>query len=135
MTDVYTVFRRMSTGTVVRVERVSGGRAEGTLKEVLADAITLGNGELRERITLLEIRSVWRRTSFAMHGAIIGLLLGLTLGAVIAMKAFVLVGAFLAIKALVIAVAIFGIVGALFGGALGAWLPRWTRVWPRSASQ
>jgi hypothetical protein len=48
----------------------------------------------------------------------------------IAMKAFVLVGAFLAIKALMIGVLIFGAVGALFGAALGAWLPRWSRIWP-----
>lgn len=130
MTDVYGALRRISTGTMLRVERISGGRAEGTLKEVLADAITLANGDVNERITLLDITSVWRRASYAIHGALIGALLGLAVGGMVAMKAFVLVGAFLAIKALVIAVGIFGVVGALFGGALGAWLPRWSRVWP-----
>ena len=130
MTDVFTALRRISIGTQLRVQRISGGRAEGALKEVLADAITLGNGDVRERITLLEIVTVWRRGSFAMHGAIIGFVAGLAIGGMIAMKAFVLVGAFLAIKALLIAVGIFGIVGALFGGALGAWLNRWSKVWP-----
>jgi hypothetical protein len=130
MTDVYTILRRVSTGTMLRVERVARGRAEGALREVLADAITLGNGEVQERITLLEIVSVWRRSSYALHGALIGALLGLGLGGSVAMKAFALIGAFLAIKALVIGVLIFGAVGALFGGALGAWLPRWKRVWP-----
>ena len=130
MTDVYTSLRRISIGTQVRVQRVAGGRAEGALKEVLADAITLGNGEVRERITLLDIVMVWRRGSFALHGAIFGALIGLAIGGMIAAKAFVLVGAFLAFKALLTAVAIFGIIGALFGGALGAWLPRWSKVWP-----
>ena len=130
MTDVFTTLRRISIGTQLRVQRVAGGRAEGALKEVLADAITLGNGDVRERITLLDIVVIWRRGSFAMHGAIIGALLGLAIGGMIAAKAFVLVGAFLAIKALVIAVGVFGVVGALFGGALGAWLPRWSKVWP-----
>ena len=130
MTDVYNTLRRISTGTQLRVQRIAGGRAEGALREVLADAITLGNGDVRERVTLLDIVTVWRRGSFAMHGAIIGALIGLVIGGMVAMKAFVLVGAFLAIKALVIAVGICGVVGALFGGALGAWLPRWSRVWP-----
>jgi hypothetical protein len=130
MTDVYTTLRRISTGTQLRVQRIAGGRAEGALKEVLADAITLANGDVLERITLLDIVTIWRRGSFAMHGAIFGALIGLAIGGMIAAKAFVLVGAFLAIKALLIAVGIFGIIGALFGGALGAWLPRWSRVWP-----
>jgi hypothetical protein len=130
MSDVYNSLRRVSTGTMLRVERVAHGRAEGALREVMADAITLGNGEVHERITILEIVSVWRRSSFALHGGLIGAILGLGLGGMIAMKAFVLVGAFLAIKALMIGVLIFGAVGALFGAALGAWLPRWSRIWP-----
>lgn len=130
MTDVYTALRGLSTGTAMRVERVARGRAEGALREVLADAITLGNGEVQERITLVEIVSVWRRSSYALHGALIGALIGLAIGGMVAMKAFALIGAFLAIKALVIGVLIFGVVGALFGGALGAWLPRWEKVWP-----
>ena len=130
MSDVYTTLRGISTRTMLRVERVARGRAEGALREVLADAITLGNGEVEERITLLEIVSVWRRSSFALHGGLIGALIGLVLGGAIAMKAFVLVGAFLAIKALVVGVLIFGAVGARFGAALGAWLPRWSKVWP-----
>lgn len=130
MSDVYTSLRGISTGTMLRVERVARGRAEGTLRDVLADAITLANGEVQERITLLEIVSVWRRSSYALHGGLLGALLGLALGGSVAMKAFALVGAFLAIKALVIGVLIFGAIGALFGAALGAWLPRWKKVWP-----
>lgn len=130
MSDVFTTLRRISIGTLLRVERVARGRAEGALREVLADAITLENGDVQERLTLVEIVSVWRQASYALHGAIIGALLGLALGGTVATKAFALIGAFLAIKALVIAVLVFGAVGALFGGALGAWLPRWKRIWP-----
>lgn len=130
MTEVYSALRRLSTGTMLRIERVARGRAEGTLHEVLADAITLANGDVQERITLVEVVSVWRRASYALHGALVGTPLGLAIGGMVAAKAFVLIGAFLAIKALVIAVLIFGAVGALFGAALGAWLPRWSKVWP-----
>jgi hypothetical protein len=129
MSDVQRVLRGISAGTLLRIERIAGGKAEGKLRESHADAVTIANGEILERISFLEITAVWRRATFALPGALIGAVAGLGLGILVTMKAFALLAGFLVGKVLLIAVLVLIGLGALFGGALGAWLPRWVKVW------
>ena len=129
MSDAQSAFRGMSIGTHVRIERVTSGKAEGTLREKHSDAVTIGNGSILERVTFLEMTRVWRKATFALQGALIGALAGLILGGLVVAKAFALIAAFLVGKVLLIAVLILAGLGALFGGALGAWIPRWVKVW------
>ena len=128
MSDVLRVFQWMSIGTEVRIERVAG-KAEGTLREKHSDGVTVGNGEVLERVTFLEMTRVWKKATFAMHGALVGTIAGLLFGGVVVAKGFALLAGFLVGKVLLIAVLVLAVLGALFGGALGAWVPRWVKVW------
>ena len=103
--------------------------APAPLREKHLDAVTIGNGEVLERVAFADMQRVWRRATFALPGAMLGSLAGLLVGGLVAMKVFSLLADFLAGKALLIGALIMAGLGALFGGAVGAWIPRWTRVW------
>lgn len=129
MSDVQRVLRGISAGTLLRIERIAGGKAEGKLKENHSDAVTIANGDILERVSFLEITGIWRQATFALPGALIGAVAGLGLGIIVSMKAFALLAGFLVGKVLLIAVLVLMGLGALFGGAVGAWVPRWVKVW------
>ena len=129
MRDVEHVLRGVSLGTHLRIERLSSGRAEGTLRERHADAVTLGNGEVLERITFLDMKAVWRKATFAFQGGLIGGFAALVLCGLLAANMLSLAAGFLVGKVLLVVALIVIVMGALFGAALGAWVPRWVKVW------
>ena len=129
MTDVQRVLRGISTGTQLRIERLSAGRAEGALRELHADAITIANGEVLERITFLDMKRVWRRATFALPGALAGAVAAMIFAGMLASSMLSIATALLAGKAvMIVALVVIGI-GALLGAAMGAWVPRWVKIW------
>lgn len=128
MSEVLTRLRYLSRGAPLRV--VHGRTTEGTFAEVNADALVIARGKVMERIPAAEITAVYRKASHVWHGALLGAMLGLGLGAFLALKATFLTVGFIGLQGGLIIIGIIAIMVALFGAALGAWIPRWTRIWP-----
>ena len=129
MSDVQRVLRGVSTGTELRIERVSAGRAEGALRETHADAVTIANGEVMERIAFLDMKRVWQRATFALPGAMAGAVAAMIFAGMLASSMLSLAAAVMAGKAImVVALVVIGI-GAVLGAAIGAYVPRWVKIW------
>ena len=119
----------LSKGTELRVEH--GRRTtHGKFVEVTTDALVVALGDVMERIAASEIVSVAKKVTYAWHGALAGGVIGLGIGFFVAVKALFLTVGFIGMTGSFVIAGIITLMAALFGAAVGAWIPRWKTIWP-----